>query len=146
MFILYAVLAGLVIGLMGGGQPTALGDLRFRWGALMLMGFLTQVILFSDAVAERVGAAGPIVYVVSTALVGIAIVRNLAIPGIPLVLLGAASNLAAILANGGFMPAAPGALAATAGLGMSDTLVAVDVLLTRGLAERTPRGIVAVAR
>ena len=33
-------------------------------------------------------------------------------PGMPLVALGAACNLAAILANGGYMPASPGALAA----------------------------------
>jgi Family of unknown function (DUF5317) len=75
------------------------------------VGFLVQLVLFSNPVAERVGAAGPPLYVISTLAVGIAVVRNVGLPGMPLIILGAASNMAAILANGGFMPAAPEALA-----------------------------------
>jgi hypothetical protein len=111
VFILYAVLAGLAIGLLLGGRPLALGQIRFRWAPLILVGFLAQVVLFSDAVAERVGAAGPPLYVISTLLVGAAVVRNLGLPGFPVIVAGALSNMAAILANDGFMPAAPGALA-----------------------------------
>lgn len=111
MFILYAILAGLVLGTVLGGRWQALGSITFRWAPLILAGFLSQVVLFSDAVAERVGAAGPALYVVSTLAVGIAILRNVRLAGMPLIILGAASNLAAILANDGFMPAAPGALA-----------------------------------
>jgi hypothetical protein len=89
----------------------ALGAIQVRWAPLILIGFLVQIVLFSDAVAERVGEAGPVLYVVSTLMVGVAVVRNWRIPGMPLIVLGAVSNMAAILANGGFMPAAPGALA-----------------------------------
>jgi hypothetical protein len=39
------------------------------------------------------------------------VVRNLRLPGMPLIVLGAVSNMAAILANGGYMPATPEALA-----------------------------------
>jgi hypothetical protein len=112
MFILYAVVVGLAVGLLGGGKLAAIADVRFRWAPLVMVGFLAQVLLFSDAVAERVGDLGPVLYVASTLLVVVAVVRNLAIPGIPLVALGAASNLVAIVANGGFMPASPAALAA----------------------------------
>jgi hypothetical protein len=112
MFILYAVIAGLLIGTALGGRWLALGSIPFRWAPLIFIGFLSQLVLFSDAVAERVGAAGPPLYVISTLAVGIAVLRNLGLPGMPLIVLGAASNMAAILANGGFMPAAPGALAA----------------------------------
>jgi hypothetical protein len=111
VFILYAIALGLVVGLVIGGRPMALAGIRFRWAPLIVLGFLAQVVLFSDPVAERVGAAGPALYVVSTLCVGAAVVRNLDLPGLPLVVLGAVSNMAAILANGGFMPAAPGALA-----------------------------------
>lgn len=111
MFILYALIAGLAIGTAVGGRWLALGSIPFRWAPLIFVGFLAQVVLFSDFVAERVGAAGPPLYVISTLAVGIAVVRNARLPGIPLIILGAASNMAAILANGGFMPAAPGALA-----------------------------------
>jgi hypothetical protein len=112
MFILYAVVIGLAIGLVGGGRIASIGDIRFRWAPLILVGFGAQVLLFSDAVAARVGDLGPALYVGSTLLVVIAVVRNLAIPGLPLVAVGAACNLSAIVANGGFMPASPGAMAA----------------------------------
>jgi uncharacterized protein DUF5317 len=111
MFILYAIAIGLVLGSLAGGRLVALGSIPIRWAPLILLGFLAQIVLFSDVVAERVGAAGPLLYVVSTLMVGAAVVRNLRIPGMPLIVLGAASNMAAILANNGFMPAAPEALA-----------------------------------
>ena len=111
MFILYALVAGLIIGVATGGRPAALASIQFRWAPLIAFGFLAQVVLFTDAVAERVGDLGPVIYVVTTAMVGAAVIRNLRLPGMPLIVLGAASNLAAILANGGYMPAAPGALA-----------------------------------
>ena len=112
MFILYAILIGLIVGSVLGGRASALGSIRFRWAPLILIGFLAQVVLFSEAVAERVGDAGPVLYVVSTLMVGAAVVRNIRIPGMALIVLGAASNMTAILANDGFMPAAPEALAA----------------------------------
>jgi hypothetical protein len=111
MFILYALVVGLGVGFLAGGQLMALADLRLRWGSLIVGGFLVQAILFTDAVASRIGAAGPPLYVGSTLLVAVAVLRNLRVPGMPLVVIGAASNMAAILANGGYMPAAAGALA-----------------------------------
>jgi len=112
MFILYAILIGVIVGSVLGGRASALGSIQFRWAPLILIGFLAQVVLFSDAVAQRIGDAGPVLYVVSTLMVGAAVVRNIRIPGMALIVLGAASNMAAILANDGFMPAAPEALAA----------------------------------
>jgi hypothetical protein len=112
MFILYAVIIGLVVGLVAGGKLSAIGDLHFRWAPVVLVGFLAQVLLFSDAVATRVGDLGPALYVGSTLMVLVAVLRNVAVPGVPLVALGAASNLLAIVSNGGFMPASPAAMAA----------------------------------
>lgn len=117
MFILYAIVIGLGLGLLAGGRPSGLADLRFHWPAAIVGGLLVQVVLFSTAVSDRVGDLGPPVYVASTALVLVAIVRNHRIPGLPVVALGAASNLAAIVGNGGYMPADPGAMAA---LGKAD--------------------------
>ena len=111
MFILYALIAGLAAGALLGGRLAALADLQFRWSPLILAGFLSQVVLFADPVASRIGAAGPILYVASTIAVAVAVARNVSLPGIRLVLAGAVCNLAAIVANGGYMPAAPGALA-----------------------------------
>jgi hypothetical protein len=78
----------------------------------MLAGLFVQVILFSDQVTTWIGSAGPPIYVLSTALVVGAVVANHAIKGMSIVAIGAASNLAAIVANGGYMPADPGALQA----------------------------------
>jgi hypothetical protein len=111
MFILYALVAGLIVGVALGGRPAALAGIRFRWAPLILLGFLAQVALFSDAVAERVGDAGPAIYVGTTLMVGAAVLRNIRLPGLPLIALGALSNMAAILANGGFMPATSAAMA-----------------------------------
>ena len=46
-------------------------------------------------------ALGPAIYVVSTLAVFVAVLRNIRLTGMPLVALGALSNLAAITANGG---------------------------------------------
>ena len=112
MFILYAVVVGFLVGLAAGGRPAGLAGLQFRFGWLVVAGFAAQVVLFSAPVSERVGALGPWLYVGSTALVFLALLANVRIAGLPLVVLGAASNLVAIVANGGYMPASPAALSA----------------------------------
>lgn len=112
MFILYGLLAGFAAGLVLGGRLGGLAELRLRWVPVVLAGLLAQVILFSGPVADRIGALGPVLYVGSTAIVFAAVLRNARLPGLPIVATGAAANLAAITANGGYMPASPGALAA----------------------------------
>lgn len=112
MFILYAIAIGLVVGLLSGGRIASIGDIRLRWAPLILIGFGAQVLLFSDAVAARVGDLGPVLYVASTLAVVVVVLRNVAIPGLPLVVVGATCNLCAIVANGGFMPASASAMAA----------------------------------
>ena len=111
MFILYGLLAGFVLGLLLGGRPGALAELQFRWIPIVLAGLLVQLVLFWGPVSDRVGALGPWLYVGSTCLVFAAVVRNVRIPGLALVAGGAASNLAAIIANGGYMPANASAVA-----------------------------------
>ena len=112
MFILYAVVIGLVVGAIAGGRPAGIGQVQFRWGWLIFLGFATQVLLFSAPVTERVGALGPPIYVASTAVVLAALIRNVAQAGLPIVAVGALCNFAAIVANGGYMPASTDALAA----------------------------------
>ena len=112
MFILYAIPIGIAAGYLLGGRLDRLGDVRFQWAWLAIAGLLVQVVLFSRPVAEAVGDLGPPIYMASTAAVLVAVLRNWRIPGLALVALGAASNLAAIVANGGVMPASPDAVAA----------------------------------
>jgi hypothetical protein len=110
MFILYALPIGLALGYLLGGRIAGLSELSFRWSWVMFVGLFVQIVLFSDQVTTWIGSAGPPIYVASTAAVFLAVLANRATPGMPIVALGAASNFAAIVANGGFMPAHPGAL------------------------------------
>jgi hypothetical protein len=112
MFILYAVLAGLVVGVVSGGSLGRLGDLRFRWAPLIALGMAAQVILFSTPLGDAIGPGAPLLYIASNIVVLAAVARNLPIPGLGLVLVGGASNVVAICANGGYMPVSPDALVA----------------------------------
>jgi hypothetical protein len=115
MFILYAIVIGLVVGRLTGGRLERLADVRFRWAPLAFGGVVVQLILFFPAVAEALAGTASLaiaLYVGSTAAVLVVVVRNIRLTGLPIVALGAGLNLAAILANGGLMPATPEAMAA----------------------------------
>lgn len=132
MFILYAIPIGIVAGYLLGGRLERLAEVRFAWPWLAIGGLLVQVALFSPLLEEVIGDAGPPIYVVSTAAVLVAVARNWRIPGMVLVVLGASCNLAAIVANGGVMPASPEAVAAlglTAEDGFSNSVVMRDPAL-----------------
>jgi hypothetical protein len=132
MFALYAVVVALALGLATGGRLEGLTELRFRWAGLAMAGLLVQLLLFLPPVAERVGGVGAAIYAASSALVLVAVLANLAIPGLKLAAVGAAANLVAITANGGYMPASPGALAALGkevGSAYSNSAVVPDPVL-----------------
>jgi hypothetical protein len=132
MFILYAIPAGIVAGFLLGGRLDRLSDLRLRWAWLAVAGLVAQLLLFADPIATSVGEFGAPIYVLSTAAVLVAVVRNWRIPGMWLVAVGAASNLLAIVANGGIMPASPEAVSAldpVGGEGFSNSVVVADPAL-----------------
>lgn len=110
MTILYAIPAGIVIGFLVGGHLDGLLALRFRWPWLAIGGLLVQVVLFTELGDRLAGGAAPAIYVGSTAAVLVALLRNVTLPGLPIAAVGSFANLAAIVANGGAMPADPGAL------------------------------------
>jgi hypothetical protein len=131
MFILYAIPIGIVVGLAIGGRPARLGDLRLRWVPLMLLGLIIQIAIFTEPIAGWVGTWTPVAYVASTLVVFVAVLRNVRVPGVAVIALGAAFNLAAIVANGGWMPSDPAALASIggAGSGPSNGIVLADPAL-----------------
>jgi hypothetical protein len=112
MFMLWAIPVGIVVGLLAGGRIEGLSGLRFRWAALAVAGLIVQVVLFTPAGDRLAGSLAPAIYVASTLAVFAAVLRNIRLPGMAIVALGSLSNLAAIAANGGAMPADPAALAA----------------------------------
>jgi hypothetical protein len=112
MFMLWAIPIGIVAGLVFGGRVDSLARLRFRWAWLAVGGLLVQVVLFTPLGSSVVGDdLVPPIYVGSTLAVFVAVLRNVTTPGMAIVALGALSNLVAIGANGGLMPASAGALA-----------------------------------
>lgn len=131
MFILYAVPIGIAAGLLLRGRLDRLADLRLRWAPLAVLGLLVQVALFADPISAAVGDAAPAIYVASTVAVLAAVLRDVRIPGMAVVALGAAGNLAAIMANGGSMPADPAALASVVELspGYSNSVVVANPAL-----------------
>jgi Family of unknown function (DUF5317) len=133
VFILLAVPVGIALGYLIGGRLGRLSEIRFEWAWLAATGLAVQILLFSTPIGDSFrGGVGEAIYVASTGMVLVAVWRNLRIPGLALVALGAISNLAAIVANGGVMPTTPEALA-SAGLdpreGFSNSAIIDDPAL-----------------
>ncbi|HET9084982.1 MAG TPA: DUF5317 domain-containing protein [Candidatus Limnocylindrales bacterium] len=133
MFVIVAIPIGVVIGLLVGGRIERLSRLQFRWAWLAVAGLAIQIVLFSTSIADTLRpGVGEAIYVASTGMVLIAVWRNLAVPGLALVAVGAISNLAAIVANDGVMPTTVEALR-TAGMatepGFSNSAVLPDPAL-----------------
>ena len=112
MFILYAIPIGVAAGWLLGGRLAGLTAVRIRLAPLAVAAVAVQFALFSPP-AEALGPdLARVLYVLSTAAVVGAVIANVRLTGMPIVLAGSVANLAAIVANGGSMPADPAALAA----------------------------------
>ena len=108
---LYSLVIGLVLGLLLGGRISRLADIRFVWLPLAVAALMVQFIVFTQTVNTALGSLAPPLYVASTAVVLVVVIRNLrAAPGLAIVALGTISNLTAIIANGGYMPVTAEAL------------------------------------
>jgi hypothetical protein len=110
-----AGLLAVVVGTAFGGRVGRLADLRFRGTSLIVVALAAQVAAYpSGALPWHTGdAVATFLWVGSYALLIAATFANGHIHGIGFVALGMACNLAAILTNGGHMPALPHAAAAT---------------------------------
>ena len=116
MFILYAIPVGILAGYALGGRLDGLAAVHFRLAPLAALALVVQIVLFSplaDGLSQDVVRPA---YLASAILVVGVVLANWRLTGTPLIVVGAALNLAAIVANGGAMPAAPDALASL-GLG-----------------------------
>ena len=107
---LYAVVGGILAGLALGGRLGGLAVFPLRWWPLAILGLGAQLVLFAGPVAERIAGLGAPLYVASSALVLLVVLRNVRLPGFPLMAVGAGANLAAVVANGGVMPTTADAL------------------------------------
>lgn len=108
MFLVPFVLLGLATVPLAGGRVGALAGIRFRRLGFLAAAFAVQVPLAFPFVPD---AACRFLHLVSYALIAGFLVGNRHLTGIPVVAFGALTNLLAIAANGGVMPATAGAYA-----------------------------------
>jgi hypothetical protein len=114
MVLAEAAIVGIVLGLVTGGRLSALGDLGIRRVELVYAAILLQVAAFPSGVfpwSTPDGIARGLWLTSFALLIAFAVV-NRAVRGIALVFAGLASNLVAVVANGGLMPANPHAVRA----------------------------------
>jgi hypothetical protein len=106
------LLAGFVLAPLLGGRWSRLGSLRFRAVWVFYVAIALQLVAFPVKVlpwhtSDRIGV---VLWLISYAIFAAGVAGNFRVPGIPLIAAGLVSNLAAILSNGGHMPALPSAL------------------------------------
>jgi hypothetical protein len=105
-------LIGAGVSLLFGGRLSALAEMRMRWLGLIYLAFALQVVAFpySWLPWQTSNNAAIGLWIASDAILVAVMLRNLRLPGVPLITAGLGMNLAAILANRGHMPALPSAL------------------------------------
>jgi Family of unknown function (DUF5317) len=114
MVLAEAAVAGILLGLVSGGRLSALGELRIRRVELVYAAILLQIGAFPSGVfpwSTPDGIARGLWLLSFALLIGFA-AANRAVRGVALVFAGLASNLTAVVANGGLMPASPHAVRA----------------------------------
>ena len=127
MFILYGLVLGVIAGLVLGGRIDVLAAVHFRLAPIAVIALAIQIALFSPLADALPDGAARAIYLASTAAVAIVVLANWRLTGVPLVVVGAGLNLAAIVANGGAMPASPSALASLGmGVGGNTNSVVVE--------------------
>lgn len=108
--ILLAVLILAVLTVpLAGGRVGRIADIPLRWGWAIVASIGLQIITISF-LPDRFGELPEWLHILSYVFAALFILANIRIPGMALIGLGALCNAAAIVANGGVMPASPAAL------------------------------------
>ncbi len=119
--LLSAILVGLVLGALAGGQLPRLADLRLKWiwllGIALAVRLAAGLAITTDSGGADVAAAWglPVTYV----LIVIWLYRNWKVPGLQVAAIGVTLNTIAVILHQGKMPVFEGALFA-AGLSLAD--------------------------
>jgi hypothetical protein len=115
--------------LVRGGSLRHFAALRLRWLPLVIIGFVLQLLIFTPFANTPVIAFATLpIYVLSLVLVTIWVAANWRVPGMTLIAIGLALNVAVIAANGGHMPVSPDAARLA---GKYDMLVTDDPAISK---------------
>jgi hypothetical protein len=113
------LLVGLIIVVatvpLTGGRFSALAEIRWRRGNVALAALLAQIVVLGPAATALPHGAVGALHVATFVLAFVFVISNRHVQGLWIVAAGGFTNLLAIAANGGVMPASLSALA-TAGL------------------------------
>ncbi|MFL5804236.1 MAG: DUF5317 family protein [Roseiflexaceae bacterium] len=102
------ILTVIALALLRGGSLHNLAAVRLRWLPLVFASLALQLLIFTPfRTAPLVGVATPWLYLLSMLMLAAWVAANWHIPGMALMAAGLLLNLAAITANGGYMPIAP---------------------------------------
>jgi hypothetical protein len=107
VILLLSIGLSFVIALLTGGHLSGLARVPFKLGWLTFVALGLQVAAIYTVKPEWLPG---VVLVSSYALLGVVVLANIRTPGVALIALGLAANLAVISANGGFMPVTPEAV------------------------------------
>lgn len=112
MVLLIAIAVALVIGLATGGSLANAGGLRIRLLPVLVAALLIQVAIFTPIAGrwDITHRIGPYIHIGTLFAVLFVMFRNLHIPGMKIIIVGAALNALVITVNGGFMPSPESAL------------------------------------
>ena len=112
MALAFPVFVALVVGLLLGGSPGRLADLRLRASWLLFTALGLQIVAFPFAILpwQTGQAAGTVLWLGSYVLLVVAALLNLRIAGVPLLAAGMAANVLAVAVNKGTMPVLPQAM------------------------------------
>ena len=104
MILLFAFAVTLLSVPLCGGKLSRLGHLHLRHTWLIILAVVVQTLIISVIPGIGVGP-GNAIQLATYAMAAVFLVLNRKLPGMPLLAFGSATNLAAIVANGGVMPA-----------------------------------------
>lgn len=114
MVLFVAIAIGIIVGLLSGGSFSGFTATaaRFRYLPVMFGAALIQVLIFTRPVGtwEIVHRTGPALYLLSISMTLFFLFKNRKIPGLNIILIGAALNALVIFVNGGYMPSPESAL------------------------------------
>jgi hypothetical protein len=112
MLIAYAVAIAIVLGFLTGGGVSGISQVRLRYPWLLFAALFVQIAIFSQLLGQYafIHRVGPYIHIATLLTTLFVMWQNAHIPGMKVIMLGAALNLIVIAANGGFMPATRSAL------------------------------------
>ena len=111
VFIVVFVVLVLLTVPLAGGKLSRLADVELR-GVPFIVSALVLQILIVSVVPDGHPTVHRAIHLLTYGLAAAFLVMNRRIPGMPVIAMGALCNVAAIIANGGQMPASPDALRA----------------------------------